>query len=322
MSTHASVLGVDLFEVLGTGTYGVVLRARDHATQEEVVVKQCDLTPGAGEECTSLREVAALRALGEHDNIAQLLRVVRDAEAMKINLVMQHGGVDLMHFLNRRLFVPHERVVEVARQLMGALAFCHEKRIMHRDVKPSNILVHEEFVASSSRVELRVRLCDFGLSRLVSPASRTFTRDVVTIWYRAPEVLLGSDAYDETIDVWAAACVVAEMLTMQPLFPLPYDEEKAADVVGCAEEQLEIICEVKGTPTEATWPGVESLPRAEMLRRMPRYPLAMSWVRSVAPRYGSLPVPQRLANVVDQMLAYDARRRPSASSVVGMLLQM
>uniref|UniRef100_A0ACB8G0F2 Cyclin-dependent kinase 15 n=1 Tax=Sphaerodactylus townsendi TaxID=933632 RepID=A0ACB8G0F2_9SAUR len=125
-------------------------------------------------------------------------------------------------------------------QLLRALAYIHRHQILHRDLKPPNLLL-------SCLGELK--LADFGLARAKSIPGRTYSAEVVTLGYRPPDVLMGATDYSSEVDIWGAGCIFVEMLQGQPLFP----------GVRNVSEQLEKIWEVLGVPTEETWPGVSQL---------------------------------------------------------------
>jgi serine/threonine protein kinase len=125
-------------------------------------------------------------------------------------------------------------------QLLSGIAFCHSHRVLHRDLKPQNLLIDREG---------HLKLADFGLARAFGVPVRTYTHEVVTLWYRAPEILLGSTQYSTPVDIWSVGCIFAELVTRQPLFP------------GDSEiDELFKIFQIMGTPTEETWPGISSLP--------------------------------------------------------------
>lgn len=95
-------------------------------------------------------------------------------------------------------------------QLLSGLAFCHARRILHRDLKPQNLLIDRHG---------SLKLADFGLARAIGIPVRTYTHEVVTLWYRSPEILLGSKHYSTAVDIWSVGCIFAEMAAQQPLFP-------------------------------------------------------------------------------------------------------
>lgn len=116
---------------------------------------------------------------------------------------------------------------------------CHAHRIMHRDLKPQNLLIDTRDV---------MKLADFGLARAYSLPIKTYTHEVVTLWYRAPEILLGQKQYSTSVDLWSVGCIFAEMAMHKPLF------------AGDSEiDEIFRIFRMHGTPTEETWPGITKL---------------------------------------------------------------
>lgn len=136
--------------------------------------------------------------------------------------------------------LPAELVKSYMYQLLKGLEFCHSHRVLHRDLKPQNLLIDSHGC---------IKLADFGLARAFGIPIRAYTHEVVTLWYRAPEILMGARQYACPVDVWSVGCIFAEMITGRPLFP------------GDSEiDELFRIFRVLGTPTEASWPGVSQLP--------------------------------------------------------------
>nr|CAD7401729.1 unnamed protein product [Timema cristinae] len=130
--------------------------------------------------------------------------------------------------------------IEVRISITRAILFCHQRRVLHRDLKPQNLLIDEKGV---------IKVADFGLGRAFGIPVRVYTHEVVTLWYRAPEVLLGATRYSCPIDMWSIGCIFSEMATKKPLFQ------------GDSEiDQLFRIFRVLRTPTEKIWPGVSHLP--------------------------------------------------------------
>jgi cyclin-dependent kinase len=125
-------------------------------------------------------------------------------------------------------------------QLLTGVAYCHHHRVLHRDLKPQNLLLNREG---------ELKLCDFGLARAFGIPVRSYTHEVVTLWYRAPDVLLGSRKYSTPVDIWSVGCIFAEMVNGTPLF------------TGNSEEtQLDTIFKKLGTPDVTTFPEIADLP--------------------------------------------------------------
>merc|ERR1712007_219924 len=132
-------------------------------------------------------------------------------------------------------------------QLLRGVAYCHQHRVLHRDLKPQNLLINREG---------SLKLADFGLARAFGIPVRSYTHEVVTLWYRAPDVLMGSRKYSTPLDIWSVGCIFREMVTGRPLFPGSTDSD-----------QLQKIFKVLGTPNETTWHRITELPE-----RKPDFP--------------------------------------------------
>lgn len=227
-----------ILEKVGEGTYGVVYKAKDRNTGEFFALKKIRLdSEDEGVPSTSIREICLLKEL-RHRNVVHLEDVVHSKN--RLYLVFEYIDFDLKRWLENTSVVGPDLVKSYLFQLIRAMYFCHSRRILHRDLKPQNLLITRDGL---------LKLCDFGLARAFAIPVRQYTHEVVTLWYRAPEILLGSKNYATPVDMWSVGCIFSELATKNPLFP------------GDSEiDQLYKIFQVLGTPNERTWPGVSQLP--------------------------------------------------------------
>ncbi|KJK74879.1 hypothetical protein H634G_09923 [Metarhizium anisopliae BRIP 53293] len=225
-------------EKLGEGTYATVFKGRSRLTGQLVALKEIYLDEEEGTPSTAIREISLMREL-KHDNILPLYDVIHTEN--KLILVSEFMEMDLKRYMEtHRRHLDPLTIKSFVYQLLCGIAFCHDKRILHRDLKPQNLLINATG---------QLKLADFGLARAFGIPVNTFSNEVVTLWYRGPDVLLGSRTYNTSIDMWSIGCIMAEMLTSHPLFP------------GItAEDQLQKIFRILGTPSEATWPGISRFP--------------------------------------------------------------
>jgi cyclin-dependent kinase 5 len=186
-------------ETIGEGTYGMVVKARNKVTDELVAMKHVPLTDDDdGAACTALREVCLIKEL-KHKNVVHLHEVLHSDQGLTI--VLELCEYDLKDYFRERLgLVDGQTVKSFMYQLLLGLQFCHSRNVMHRDLKPQNILV-------SKTGELK--LTDFGLAKAFGLPMNQFSDEVVTLWYRPPEVLMGAKVYDTSIDIWSAGCIFA-----------------------------------------------------------------------------------------------------------------
>lgn len=236
----------DTQERIGEGVYGIVYRVREIRTGDTLAVKRIRLDDDTedGVPAYLIREVSLLRDIN-HPNIVRLkdLSVSASGPVPHFHLIFEYVETDLHHVLrsyrHNSQFMPMSELRQYAGQLLAGIHACHARRIVHRDLKPQNVLVDRS---------LRLKIADFGLARIFSVPMKTYTHDVVTLWYRAPEILLGSQMYGPHVDMWSAGCIIAEMISGVPTFP--GDSE-----VGTIMR----IFKTCGTPSESSWPGVSEL---------------------------------------------------------------
>ncbi|ETN39589.1 serine/threonine-protein kinase pef1 [Cyphellophora europaea CBS 101466] len=227
-------------EKLGEGTYATVYKGRNRQTGELVALKEIHLDSEEGTPSTAIREISLMKEL-KHENIVTLHDVIHTEN--KLMLVFEYMDKDLKKFMDSRGDrgqLDHVTIKRFMQDLLRGTAFCHENRVLHRDLKPQNLLIS---------IKGQLKLADFGLARAFGIPVNTFSNEVVTLWYRAPDVLLGSRTYNTSIDIWSAGCIMAEMYTGRPLFPGTTNED-----------QLQKIFRLMGTPSERTWPGISQLP--------------------------------------------------------------
>lgn len=177
----------------------------------------------------------------KHENIVGLHDVIHTEN--KLMLVFDFMDGDLKKYMDNhgdRGALRPELIRSFMYQLLKGIDFCHKNKVLHRDLKPQNLLINHLG---------KLKLGDFGLARAFGIPVNTFSNEVVTLWYRAPDVLLGSRTYNTSIDIWSAGCIMAEMYTGRPLFPGTTNED-----------QITRIFRIMGTPTERTWPGISQFP--------------------------------------------------------------
>ncbi|XP_020576967.1 cyclin-dependent kinase G-2-like isoform X3 [Phalaenopsis equestris] len=235
---------VDEFERLNKideGTYGVVYRAKDKITGDIVALKKVKMEKEReGFPLTSLREINILLSF-HHPSIVDVKEVVVGSSLDSIFMVMEYMEHDLKGLMEtmKQPFSQSE-VKCLMLQLLSGVKYLHDNWVLHRDLKTSNLLLN-------NRGELKI--CDFGLARQYGSPLKPYTHLVVTLWYRAPELLLGTKQYSTAIDMWSLGCIMAEFLAKEPLFN------------GKTEfDQLDKIFRTLGTPNEKIWPGFAKLP--------------------------------------------------------------
>ncbi|XP_036400659.1 cyclin-dependent kinase 2-like [Megalops cyprinoides] len=281
---------MDIFqkiEKIGEGTYGVVYKAKNKLTGQSVALKKIRLDADTeGVPSTAIREISLLKELS-HPNIVKLLDVLHTEK--KLYLVFEYMNQDLKKYMDssQPVGLPLPLVQSYLYQLLQGIAFCHSHRVVHRDLKPQNLLLNQSGA---------IKLADFGLARAFGVPLRSYTHEVVTLWYRAPEILLGCKYYSTAVDIWSIGCIFAEMVTKQPLFP------------GDSEiDQLFRIFKKLGTPNEEVWPGVTRLP--DYKSRFPRW--APQDLAKITPKLQ--PAGQDLLR---QLLCYDPSQRISAKAAL------
>ncbi|XP_071964317.1 cyclin-dependent kinase 7-like [Antedon mediterranea] len=257
----ASMRGVDRsdryekIKFLGEGQFATVYKARDVETDNIVAVKKIKLGHRSeakdGVNRTALREIKLLQEL-HHENIIGLVDVF--GHKSNISLVMDFMDVDLEVLIkDTTLILTPAHIKAYMLMTFKGLEYLHNNWILHRDMKPNNLLVNEAGV---------LKLADFGLAKTFGSPNRVYTHQVVTRWYRCPELLFGARIYGTGVDIWSAGCILAELLLRVPFLAGETDID-----------QLGKIFEALGTPTEQDWPGMSLLPDYITYKSFPGTPL-------------------------------------------------
>lgn len=271
---------------LGEGTYATVFKGKSRLTDNLVALKEIRLEHEEGAPCTAIREVSLLKDL-KHNNIVTLHDIVHTEKSL--TLVFEYLEKDLKQYMEDCGNILNMYNVKIfLLQLLRGLAYCHKRKVLHRDLKPQNLLI-------SDKGELK--LADFGLARAKSVPSKTYSNEVVTLWYRPPDVLLGSTDYTTSIDMWGVGCIFFEMASGRPLFP-----------GSTIEDELHLIFRTLGTPNDETWPGINNNEDFQNYK-FPKYQPESLLNR--VPRFDTDGL-----SLLTRLLKYDPRQRIGASEAM------
>eukprot|EP00520_Triparma_pacifica_P015256 CAMPEP_0118656312 /NCGR_PEP_ID=MMETSP0785-20121206/13426_1 /TAXON_ID=91992 /ORGANISM="Bolidomonas pacifica, Strain CCMP 1866" /LENGTH=357 /DNA_ID=CAMNT_0006549171 /DNA_START=149 /DNA_END=1219 /DNA_ORIENTATION=- len=242
----------ELCQKLGKGAYGIVWKAIEKRHRGVIALKKCfDAFRNATDAQRTFREIMYLQELNGHDNLIRMQHVIKAENDRDIYLTFDFMDTDL-HAVIRAEILEDIHKKYVVYQILKALKYIHSAELLHRDIKPSNILLNGD---------CKVKLCDFGLCRSVAESagpSPVLTDYVATRWYRAPEILLGSNHYTKGIDIWSLGCILAEMLANRPLFQ-----------GSSTMNQLEKIIQVTGKPSGEDIDSIKSPFSLTMLESIP-----------------------------------------------------
>ncbi|KAK9698327.1 hypothetical protein RND81_08G096500 [Saponaria officinalis] len=285
-------LRADSFEKLekiGQGTYSSVFRAREHATGKIVALKKVRIDNYHPESVRFMaREIMILRKL-DHPNIMKLHGLITSNVSSSIYLVFDYMEHDLSGLLSSPQVTFTEAQIKCfMQQILYALDYCHRRGVMHRDIKTSNILLNNEGV---------LKLADFGLANFISARyKQPLTSRVVTLWYRPPELLLGSTNYGAYVDMWSLGCVFAELLIGKPILK------------GKTEvEQLHKIFKLCGSPPEEYWEK-SKLPHATMFKPQAPYESSL--------RERCKILPEHTVTLLETLLSIEPQHRGTAASTL------
>jgi len=275
-------------ERVSEGTYGVVWKARDLATGQLTALKQIKFHAQSdssylsttatvfqeGFPVTALREISVLLALS-HESIVSVKEMVVGDGMDKVFMVMEFFECDLKDALVRASTggpLAQSELKGILRQILAGTQHMHGKWYLHRDLKPSNILVKMSDNHSQGGC---IALADFGLARRYQEPAFAMTLPVVTLWYRAPELLFGEQHYGPGVDMWSIGCIMGELIKSGGSMKTNNDDYEDDDdsnaiLKGQGElDQIDQIFSLLGVPDEETWPSFEKVPHAKLLRWKP-----------------------------------------------------
>ncbi|XVF11867.1 hypothetical protein REPUB_Repub08aG0064300 [Reevesia pubescens] len=285
-------LKADSFEKLdkiGQGTYSTVFRARDLESGKIVALKKVRFDNFEPESVRFMaREILILRKL-DHPNIINLEGIITSRMSCSIYLVFEYMEHDITGLLScPDIKFSESQIKCYVKQLLSGLDHCHSRGIMHRDIKGSNLLVNNEGV---------LKMADFGLANFYGIGHRQpLTSRVVTLWYRPPELLLGSTDYSAAVDLWSVGCVFAELLLGKPILQ------------GRTEvEQLHKIFKLCGSPPDGYWKK-SRLPHATLFKPQQPYDSCL--------RETFKDLPATAVNLIETLLSVEPHKRGTASSAL------
>ncbi|KAF8135564.1 kinase-like domain-containing protein [Boletus edulis] len=305
------------YNILGfisSGTYGRVYKAQSVESESVMYAikkfkpdKEGDVVTYTGISQSAIREIALNREIS-HENVVALKEVIlEDKSIYMVFDYAEHDFLQVIHHYSQtlRIQVQSQVLKSLVYQLLNGLVYLHSAHILHRDLKPANILI----TASGT-----VKIGDLGLARLIhKPLQPLFAGDkvVVTIWYRAPELLMGAKHYNKAIDCWAVGCVFAELASLRPIFKGEEAKLDSKKNVPFQKDQLLKIFEVLGTPDEKDWPGVYDMPEYQNMKRLDAYQNRLAeWCQS---RIRS----QQGHDLLRQLFAYGPDKRLTAKAALG-----
>lgn len=264
---------------IGEGTFGKVYKSRDNETGEFVAIKKTVIDPESGFSFTTIREIKMLRKL-QSKCILSLKDIYMEDNS--VNLVLEYMSYDLTGLLASKYKFSDNQIHSMIYQMIEGIGYMHSQGLVHRDLKPSNILLDSAG---------HLKIADFGLAREVS--SR-MTNRVCTLWYRAPELLLGDVKYTNRVDSWSIGCIILEFKSGGPYF-------KGRDEIT----QVDEIFKKMGSPSvEYPWEG---------LFEIKKYKKEESWDEIITDNFGDL-YKGEVLQLLSELLRLDKNKRISLAN--------
>jgi cyclin-dependent kinase 8/11 len=265
---------IDRYKVVGfisSGTYGRVYKALgrqgqigEFAIKKFKPDKEGEQVAYTGISQSAIREMSLCSEL-RHTNVIKLIEIILEDKC--IYMVFEYAEHDLLQIIHHhtqqpRHPIPPATIKSIMFQLLNGCQYLHSNWVLHRDLKPANIMV-------TSAGE--VKIGDLGLARRFDkPLHSLYSGDkvVVTIWYRAPELILGTRHYTPAIDMWAVGCIFAELLSLRPIFKGEEAKMDSKKTVPFQRNQMQKIVEIMGLPTKERWPLLPAMPEANQLANL------------------------------------------------------
>jgi len=231
----------------------------------------------------AIREIKLLQEL-EHPNVMKVLEIFNHEQ--NINIVMPFMDIDLSDVVNSDVVISAADIKSYMKMIVQGVDYCHHNWVLHRDLKPGNILVGSDGV---------LKLADFGLAKLYGSPNRELSHQACTLWYRAPELLLGAKWYGTAADMWSVGCIFGELMLRKPMF------------AGDSEmNQLSVIFGNLGTPKEEDWPDMSSLPQYTKFGACTGIPLKQRFTAAT----------DDALDLLEKMLLFDPQKRLTAVEVL------
>ncbi|RMZ82856.1 hypothetical protein DV737_g1901, partial [Chaetothyriales sp. CBS 132003] len=288
---------------LGSGTYADVFKGTLRSDPSKVfAIKKFKIDPNQlrdGINVDTIREIKYLQEIS-HPTIVALYDIFSSKDE-QINMVIEFCPNGSLEDLLRDKAVQYgaAEIKAWMSMLCRAVYYCHSHFILHRDIKPGNLLI-----AANGEV----KLADFGLARYFAEPGSPMTTNVVTLWYRSPELLFGSQHYGGCVDIWSCGVVMADLIMRRPFLPSIFDDKEIA--TGGEIAQIETICMALGTPNEDVWPGVSKL-RGWFAPSKQIPPRDRTWFRQQFATVGPSG-----ADLIANMLKFDPRKRATARTTL------
>jgi len=291
----------DRYEVkkgVGQGAYGLICAAKDTASEDQVAIKKISNAFEDAIDCKRmLREMRLLQHF-KHENVLCLKDIMmpnggRIQDWKDVYLVTELLDTDLHYIIHSKQALSDDHIQYFVYQILRGLKAVHSAKVLHRDLKPGNLLVNKN---------CDLKICDFGLARGVDTqdpaAQQVLTEYVVTRWYRAPELLVENESYGPAIDIWSVGCILAEFLGRKALFP-------GRDYL----QQLRLIVDTLGAPSASDLSMIGNPQAVEYIKALPK--------RERVPFERLYPNASREAiNLLDKMLVFDPRKRITAAQAL------